>query len=160
MLERVDRRMAQRCLIERGQVPDIQVDGPQREGERRMRERAQAIEEGDAQDRGEQRAGQAEHDQERGDVAQQQVLDHVRIEQFLARRAEPRQRRRDHDKAAVEARLAPAGDRAPRAGERVGASRVEEREQRQRTQLDRVGEDLGGGQGRVRHDPSDYASTG
>ena len=84
MLERVHARVAQRRLVEDGQVPDVQVDRPQREGDQRVREHAQAVEEPDAQDRRDQRPGQAEHDQQRGDVAEQQVLDHVHVQQVLA----------------------------------------------------------------------------
>ena len=45
MLERVDAGVAQRRLVEDRQVPDVQVDRPQREGDQRMREHAQAVEE-------------------------------------------------------------------------------------------------------------------
>ena len=44
VLERVHALVAQRRFVQRRDVPHVQVDGPQREGERGMREQAQAIE--------------------------------------------------------------------------------------------------------------------
>ena len=86
MLERVDAGVAERRLVERRHVPHVQVDRPQWEGDRGMGERAQAVEEADFEDRREQWTGQAEHDQQRRDVAEQQVLDHVHLQQLLAGR--------------------------------------------------------------------------
>ena len=77
-------------------------------------------------------AGQPEHDQQRGDVAEQQVLDHVRVEQFLAGAAERRQRGGDHGEAAVEARLAPTRNRVPAARESARAPGVEPAEDDER----------------------------
>ena len=106
-----------------------------------MGEHAKTIEQADAQDRGQQRAGEAEHEQQRGYVAEQQVLDHVRVQQLLARLAQPGQRCEDQREAAVEARPAPAGRSLPPHGERAHAPRVEDREDGERTQLQRGLED-------------------
>ena len=63
MLERVQARVAQRGFVKRGQVPDVEVDRPQRERDGGVREHAQAIYEAGAQHGREQRAGESEHEQ-------------------------------------------------------------------------------------------------
>ena len=130
-------RVAQRRLVEDRQVPDVQVDRPQREGDQRMGEHAQAIEEADAQDRRDQRAGEAEHDQQRRDVAEQQVLDHVHVQQFLAGAAERGERQRRSRRSPRRSR--PGASRARDGGldgERAHAPGVEQAEERQRPELE------------------------
>jgi hypothetical protein len=95
-------------------------------------EHAQAVEQADAQHRREHRAGQPEHDQERGEVAQQQVLDHVRVQPFLTGHAQRGEREEDHHEPGVEARHAPARGRVPGGGERMHAPRVQGPDGRQR----------------------------
>ena len=108
-----------------------------------MRQRAQAVEQLDFEDRRDQRPGEAEHDQQRGDVAEQQVLDHVHVQQVLAGRAERGERGGDRHEARVEAGLAPAGDGVAGGGERAHAAGVEQAHERQRAELQR-GLDVGG----------------
>ena len=57
---------------------------------------AEAVEHADAQDRGEQRAGEPEHERERREVGEQQVLGHVRDEQVVGGVVD-RRGERDHD---------------------------------------------------------------
>ena len=79
---------------------------------------------------------------QRCDVAHQQVLDHVHVEQFVAQVADGgEQGDQDRGQAGVEAGLAPGGDFVRPAGEGVGALGVERAEDRRRDKLDDV---LGG----------------
>ncbi len=111
-----------------------------------MGEHAQAVEEADAQHRREQRAGEPEHDQKRGDVAHQQVLDHVHVQQLVAELADGgEQGDQDHREAAVEAHLAPRGDPVLASRERACAPCVEQTERQRGEELDDV---LGGENGR------------
>ena len=70
------------------------------------------------------------------------MLDHVRVQQFLARAAEPAEGSGDHHAAAVEGRLAPARHRVPALRERLRPAPVEDREQRERCELQGCLEDL------------------
>ena len=103
-----------------------------------MREHAQTVEEADPQDRRDQRPRETEHDQQRRDVAEQQVLDHVRGEQFLAVASERGERGADRHETGVEARLAPAGHRVVLEGERAHTPCVEHAQDQQRAELERV----------------------
>jgi hypothetical protein len=76
------------------------------------------------------------------------VLDHVHEQQFLAGAAERGQGDADHDESAVEARLAPARHRASIDRQRVGAPRVEQAEDHQRSELRRGEQPLGHGEWR------------
>ena len=87
MLERVDGRRGDGGLVEHAQVPDVEVHRPQRQRHDGMGEVAQRAQAGVAQDRREQRPGEAEHEQQRAEVGDQQVLDHVRPEELLGQRA-------------------------------------------------------------------------
>ena len=105
-----------RALVERREVPDVEVRRPGRERDDRVARRPAASAARARQQRLQQRAGQAEHDQQRAEVGQQQVLEHVREEQLLADVRERRDQRRHHQhQPAVEAPLPPAGTGAPRA---------------------------------------------
>ena len=84
MLHRVHAGVAQRGLVEHGQVPPVEVDQPQRECDQWMGEGAQAVEQADPEHGDEQRAGEPQHDQQCRDVAEQEVLDHVHEQQVLA----------------------------------------------------------------------------
>ena len=116
MLERVNRRRSIGGVIQRRDVPEEEVERPQRQGDGGVGEDAEAVEDGDREDRLQQRAGQAEHQQQGRDVAEQQVLDHVDDHQLLGDVADRRdQRHRDRQQARGEAGLAPEGDGRPRA---------------------------------------------
>jgi hypothetical protein len=91
----------------------------------------------DPEDRGDQRAGQAEHDQQRRDFAEQQVLYHVREQQFLTGLTERGEGGADRHEPRVEAGLAPAGHRVGAtdrrsASEGAHAPRVEQASDQQR----------------------------
>ena len=102
-------------------MPQVEVERPQRERDERVGEDAQAVEEADAQDGRQQRAGEAEHEQQRPEVADEQVLDHVHPEQLVG------QRPRRVSVTTISARppkkhaCRHAGTARARAGERVGA---------------------------------------
>ena len=72
-----------RGLVDRGDVPEREVRGPERERHERVRENAQPHDSGECQDRAEQRAGQAGKQAERREVAEQEVLGHVEREELL-----------------------------------------------------------------------------
>ena len=77
-----------------------------------MGKHAQPVEERDLQDRLEHRAGQTEHDQERAEVGEQEMLDHVHEEQLL-RDVPDRRHERHHDQGEtrVERELPPKRNR-------------------------------------------------
>jgi hypothetical protein len=136
VLERVHRRPAIGGVVEGGDVPDEEVEHPEREGDRRVGEHPQAIEDRNRQDRLQQRAGEAEDEQQGGDVTEHQVLDHVGDHQLLGEMADRRdQRRDDEEQSRREAELAPDRHRAALASQGRGALRVEAGHEQQRQQL-------------------------
>jgi hypothetical protein len=129
VLERVDGVVGHRALVERGQVPDVEVRGPERQGDDRVPEHAH--ERDGAQQRREHRTGQPEDDQQRAEVGDQQVLEHVRPEQLLAHHRERRRQSHRHQREpAVEAPLAPRGR-----GDRAVAQGVHDGDDHHRQQL-------------------------
>ena len=91
-----------------------------------MGEDAQAVEEADPQHRREHGPGEPEDEQQRPEVADEQVLDHVGPEELVGQRAQRGEGDDDQAQAAQEARAPPARDRARRAGQVVGAQGVED----------------------------------
>ena len=136
MLERMHDRVLQGRFVEDGQVPHVEVDRPQWEGDQGMGEDAQAVEQLDPQDRRDQRPGQAEDDQQGRDVAEQQMLDHVRAQQLLAVATERGERRSDSDEARIEAGLAPAWHGSFLAPQGLHALGVGQAEQSKRPELE------------------------
>ena len=92
MLERVERVVADRALVERGQVPDVQVRGPERQRHERMGEDAQAPDDRSASTGRSIGPVSPSDERERGEVAEDDVLEHVGREEALL--AEPLERRR------------------------------------------------------------------
>ena len=83
--------------------------------------------------------GQPEHDQERGEVAEHQVLGHVDPDQLVVERRQRRdQGDQDQQHRRGEAELAPRRHRPAAARERAGAERVERRHDRDGDQLKRL----------------------
>ena len=98
-----------------------------------------------AQQRRQQRPGEAEHEQQRGDVADQQVLGHVGHEQLVGERVDRRaERDREHDQAGDVARLAP-GRHRPAARSASVRARTPVRAATQSSDQDRQADRLGPG---------------
>jgi hypothetical protein len=101
-----------------------------------MSQRAQSIEGLDREDRLQQRAGEPQHEQDRGQVADQEVLDHVAVEQLVRDRTQPDQREGDHEQAARERDLPPQRNRPAALGEVRGTQPVQERRDQDRQELE------------------------
>ena len=102
-------------VVERRDVPEEEVERPERQGDGRVGEDLEAVEDADREDRLQQRAGQAEDEQQRGDVAEQQVLAHVGDDQLLGDVADRGEEGdRDRQQAGAEAELAPERHRRGR----------------------------------------------
>ena len=114
MLAGVNAGVAQRGVVERGHVPETEVDRPERQRDERVGERAEGAQRADREQRPQQPAVEAEHDEQRPEVAEQDVLEHVHREQpLLADRVDRRDERGQHDED--------AGGEAERSAERDGA---------------------------------------
>ena len=136
MLEGVQRRAGEDAVIEGREMPEDQVGGPQRERQPRQRRRAQPAQATDGQQRLEHRACEAEHQQQSREVADHQVLDHVRPDQVVCQARDWREQRdQDQGQAQSKRELAPGGHRRPAGGESRGALRVCEPNQRYRQKL-------------------------
>jgi hypothetical protein len=139
VLERMQRLARQRPLVQGGNVPDVEVGEPQRQRDQWVEQVAQPPQPAQREQRLEQRAGEAEHDQERRQVAEHEVLRHVRDQQLLAHvRKRGDERRQDQRDARGKAQLAPHRYRlaAHRQGPR--AQRVRDRHHREWQQLERL----------------------
>jgi hypothetical protein len=138
VLERVHRLGVNGRLVEDRNVPQVEVRGPQREGDERVGERAQPAKPSLGEQRLQQRAGEPEHDQQRGEVPDQQVLAHVGDDQLVADLgAGGDQRRDDQGEAGEEARLPQRAHRATLMPEVDGADRVRGAEEGEREHLQR-----------------------
>ncbi len=130
--------LRQRLLVQRRDVPDVEAGRPQRQRDQRVGQHPQPVDRADRQQRLQQRAGQPEHDQQRGDVADHQVLGHVGQQQLLPhvrqRRHEPGD---DQQDSGGEAEDAPGGHRATLAGQRLHPERVGRRRHRHGDELKR-----------------------
>ena len=108
VLERVDGLVLERRLVQRRDVPERRGStAHSANAGDRVGERAQPARAADAQDRREHRAGEAEHEQQRGEVAEQQVLGHVRDEALVAQVPERGEAGDAEEQPGGEAQLAP-----------------------------------------------------
>ena len=106
-------------------MPDVQVHRPQRQRDERMGEVSKPPEPPAREQRLEKRTGEPQDDEERADVADQQVLRHVAEEKLLAHVRERREkRRRSEQQPSREAEDPPRRDRPALPREREGAERV------------------------------------
>ena len=94
-------------------MPDVEVDRPERQRDERVGEVAQPAEPADRQQRLQQRPGQAEDDQQRAEVAHQQVLGHVGEDQLVVDVAERRDEARSRSASRPAAKQTMAPGRAP-----------------------------------------------
>ena len=141
VLQRVDGVVLDRALVEHGQVPDVEVDRPGHQA-RRPGARTRAASAGPGADRTGCSSGpvRPEHQQQRAEVGEQQVLEHVREEQLLGEVRQRRDERRHHQHQpavpaplpprrhggaaiAQRARAQPVHDARPRPRERAAAAR-------------------------------------
>ena len=83
VLERVHRRVADGGLVQERQVPDVEVDRPERQRHRGVGEHAQALDGAEREQRPQHRPGEAGEQAERREVADQDVLEHVEAEELL-----------------------------------------------------------------------------
>jgi hypothetical protein len=138
VLDQVQESAAVGRVVESRDVPEVEVEDPEREGDKRMGEDPQPVEDRDREDRLQQRPGQAEDQQQGRDVAQHQVLDHVGDHQLLADVGNRRDEGDgDRQQPAGEAELAPERHRPPFRGQGQRALRVQAGREQQRQQLER-----------------------
>ena len=95
-------------------MPEVQVDGPERERDDGVGEHAQLARDGRGEQRLQQGAGQAEHQQQRAQIGHQDVLGHVGEDQLAADVGDGRdERQQDHCDPEAEAGHAPGRHGAP-----------------------------------------------
>ncbi len=141
MLERVHGVMAQGRLVEEGQVPDVEVHGPQGKGDERVREHAQAAHGPHGEQRPQDGTGEAGDDAERREVAEQQVLDHVKGERLQGELFErPGEGDDEQEDAEPEDDGLPDRQRRPSPAQAAHAERVEKRPEHDGQQLEQVHE--------------------
>ena len=140
MLERVHDVVVQRRLVQERQVPDVEVERPQRQCNQRVPEHAQAPDHGQRQHRAQDRPRQARDHEQRREVADDDVLDHVDEEELLLAEGVDRRHHDEEEECqpAPEAPHAPARHGLAALGERADAAVVEDSYQRQTRELDRV----------------------
>ena len=119
----------QRRVIEVRDVPDVEVERPERQRDERMGQDAQPLDHLEAKHRAKDLAGQPEHEAERREVAEDHVLRHVEEEEMLLAERVDRRVEREHDErdAGPERGAAPTRHRAALSGERPATRVVEER---------------------------------
>jgi hypothetical protein len=133
----MDAVVPQRALVQRRQVPDVEVRGPERQCDERMPEHTQPLDRLHGEHGPKQRPGQAGDESQRGQVAQQHVLDHVEGESPLSQLLERRRERNgDEQQAEREHDDAPPRHRRAARGERAGPAGVRRTDQDERKQLE------------------------
>ncbi len=138
VLQRVHGGVLHRALVERGQVPEVEVRRPGRERHDRVREHAQPADSGRREQRLQQRAGEPEHQQQRAEVGEQQVLEHVGEEQLLGDMRQRRDERRRHQRQpAVPAPLPPGRDGRAAVAQRPRPQPVHDRARQRGCELQR-----------------------
>ena len=115
VLEGVHGLVAKRGLPEGRQVPEEEVERPERQRDEGMRQEAERAHRAQREERPEDRAGEARDDAERGEIAEQQVLHHVEREGLLLAERRDRRDERDDEEgdAEREEEVAPLRDRRP-----------------------------------------------
>ena len=84
----MERAVLGRRLIQHRDVPDVEIDGPERQREQRVRQVSYPPEPAVGEQRLKERPGQAEDDQQGAQIAHQQVLDHVDEDELVVDPAE------------------------------------------------------------------------
>ena len=136
MLEAVDQGPAVSRVVHRRDVPEEEVDRPERHRDEGVGQNLELVEDLDREDRLQDRPGQTENDQQTGDVADDQVLDHVGDHQFLGQVAPgTEQHERGQEEAGSEADLPPERDRPSGPGESHRPVPVEDHRDGQGNQL-------------------------
>ena len=116
----MDEIVVVRRSVHERQMPDVEVDRPHADCRHGVREEAKPVDHLDVEDRLHHRPIHAEHEQQRGEVADEEVLRHVGGEHLVRPRVHRRaERREQHDQPADEAPLAPRGHGPPVRRERL-----------------------------------------
>jgi hypothetical protein len=119
------RRVEGGRLVQRRDVPDVEDPRPEDERDHRVGQGADPAQPADREHRLQDRAGQPQDEQQRGDVDDQQVLDHVAGDQLLGELLEGRgDRDEQHDDPGREAGQTPGRHRSALRSQVRGADRV------------------------------------
>jgi hypothetical protein len=146
VLQRVDDVVADGRVVEHRDVPAVVDDDPHRHRDERVGEHPQPADARQGEDRAQHRAGQPDRDQERRDVPDQHVLDHVDRQPLVGLRGDRGQVGGDADRdARGDQREPPAGHGPALARQRPGTDGDDRREQVERRGLDQDGEDVRSG---------------
>ena len=98
VLEGVDARVVQGSVVEERDVPEVEIDRPDRKRDERMREHAERLDPLDREDGPQDRPGQPGDKAQRREVADDHVLEHVHEEEVLLAQRVDRRVERQHDK--------------------------------------------------------------
>ena len=101
------RRVMERSVVEERDMPEVEVGRPHRQRDERVREHTQALDELELQHRTQDRPRQPDHEAQRREVAQDDVLEHVHEEEMLLAEVVDRRVEREDDEpdSRPEARL-------------------------------------------------------
>ena len=149
VLERVNAAVMQRRLVEDRQVPEVEVDRPDRERHERVGEEAEPVDRLQREHGPEHGPRQPGDEAERRQVAEDHVLAHVDEEEVLLAELVDRRVERDHDERdpEPEEELPTLRDRQAAARERARAAQIEDRDDERRHDLERLQVPGGGGRG-------------
>ncbi len=149
VLERVNAAVMQCRLVEHGQMPEVEVHGPDRQRHERMGEEAEPVDRLQREHGPEHGPGQAGDEAERRQVAEDHVLAHVDEEEVLLAELVHRGVERDHDEGdpEPEQELPARRHRPAAARERARPAQVEHRHEQRRHDLQRLEVPGGGGRG-------------
>ena len=127
MLERVHGVVVERRVVQERHVPEVEVDGPDRQRDERVRQHAQAFDDAELEHRPQDRPAQTRDEAERREVADDHVLQHVHEEEVLLAELVDRRVEREYDEGdpAPERDLPPDRDRLAPPGERARAPEIE-----------------------------------
>ena len=135
----MDEVVVDRSLVREREMPEVEVRDPDRQRDERVDEHAQRSHRREREQRPEERAGQPQQEQERRQVSEQQVLDHVEREALLAERGDRRDERDEQrQQAEREENDPPPGHGRAAAGERSRAQRVRAADGGDAGELERV----------------------
>ena len=145
VLERVDGRVPNGRLVEERQVPEIEIRRPDRQRHDRIREHAQTLDGPEREQRPQHRPREPGEQEERCEVADQDVLEHVEAEELLLAdrgdgRGEREQEQRDPER---EKEDSIAGHGRPAAAQRARPHRVRNRGEEDGRELQRIESPVG-----------------
>jgi hypothetical protein len=136
----MERVVVQRSLVQKREVPDVEVDRPERQRDEWVGQDSQPRDRADREHRPEDRAREADDERERREIADDHVLEHVREEELLLPESIERRHERqeqEHERR-CEGRLPPPRHGRAAARERSSPFEVHEGAERDRRELERV----------------------